>query len=240
MMSELEGTENKKDTMYSLYFNKIIEWQSKMNLMSRKEIEKGYTNFIDAHILDALAIQTIFKDIHIRSIIDVGSGAGIPGIPLAIEDMQREVVLVESIKKKALFLESTAESLNLKRVMVVNQRAEEFSHTKTNRERYDLSTIRAVGSITESLELAIPFVKVNGVAALWRGEESAEDIEFSTIFAESLCGKLEKVVEYSLLALKKSRIIMIFRKFAPTPEIYPRKAKMLGKYIEKPIINFKN
>ena len=225
--------DNKKEEMYKRYFAEITVWQTKMNLMSRSEVDAGYEEFINRHVEDALSLLKCFKSDEIIHIIDIGSGAGTPAIPLAIENPTWKVVLVESIRKKAVFLESVLKSLNIRNTVVINERAEILSHLEAHREKYDLATVRAVGNITETIELILPFVRKNGHCALFRGENETENKEFSTNFAVEIGGKLENVVEYSLKGIKNKRKIWIFRKNSVTKNKFPRNPKNLGKPIRK-------
>lgn len=225
--------DNRKEEIYQRYFAEITDWQKKMNLMSRSEVDAGYEEFINRHVEDALSLLKCIKSDEVSHVIDSGSGAGIPAIPLAIENPEWKVVLVESIKKKAVFLESVLRSLNIRNAIVINERAEILSHFEAHREKYDLATVRAVGNITETIELTLPFVRKNGHCALFRGENDTENREFSTNFAVEIGGKLENVVEYSLKGIKNKRGIWIFQKNAVTKNKFPRNPKNLGKPTRK-------
>jgi 16S rRNA (guanine527-N7)-methyltransferase len=225
--------ENRNEEEYKRYFEEIAEWQKKMNLMSKSEVDAGYENFVHRHVQDSLSLMKFIKKEDITSVIDIGSGAGIPAIPLAIANPSWSIVLVESRQKKALFLESVLQCLNMGNASVINERAEILAHLSAHREQYDLAIARAVGNLSETIELTLPFVRKNGHCALLRGVDDVENIDFSTNFALEIGGKLENVVEYSLKGIKNRRKVWIFQKESLTINKFPRKPGRIGTIIRK-------
>lgn len=221
------------NTRFHEYYRTLCNNRAKSAVMSEKEVEKGFDNFISFHILDALCALEAVNTWKGKRIIDIGSGAGIPGIPIYIykkEDI-KEAVLLEATAKKVAFLTTVKDTLHLDKLTVVNMRAEEAAKTPSYRETFDVSVIRAVGSIAESIEISLPFVKIGGVSLIFTGSISTEDVEFSTAYAGEFGGKLENTVNYLLNNAKNVRNIIVINKHTLTDTKFPRKSSKLGSKI---------
>lgn len=179
--------------------------------------------FWRTHALDSLSIARALADEPApRTLVDVGSGAGIPAIPLAIAFPGLEVAAVESIAKKCRFIEEAAAALGLApRVRVIERRAEEAARDPAHRDRFDLATARALADLPVVLELALPFVRPGGLLVAYKGPRVAEELAAGARAAEALGGRLERVVESGVPGADLR--LVLARKLAPTPDRYPRR-----------------
>ena len=154
--------------------------------------------------------------------IDVGTGAGFPGIPLSIVKENIDIVLLDSLNKRINFLEEVKENLKLENITTIHGRAEEFGKNKNEREKYDIATSRAVAPLNILLEYLLPLVKVGGKAICMKGS-NIEEIENAKNALEILGGKIEKTEEITLPNSDIKRNIIIVKKVKNTPSKYPRK-----------------
>lgn len=189
---------------------------------------------IRQHIVDAWSLVPLIKSSlndQPGSLIDIGSGAGFPGLILAIACPGLKVVLVESIGKKTKFLQQTVAKLNLEHhVTVLNERAEVLAHQSAYRERFNLATARAVGSLDLIAELTIPFLLTKGrlLAQKSQAQLELEESNAKTALAK-LKAQLLEIVPLNTEALGKENAVMLIEKCAPTPNKYPRPAAQLKK-----------
>lgn len=156
--------------------------------------------------------------------LDLGTGAGFPGIPLAICQPQWSWILLDSLRKRLRFLDQAAESLGMVNVATLHARAEDVGQAADHRESYDLVVSRAVASLPVLLELGTPLVKVGGVFAAYKGAEVEAELESASRAMEILKVSLERVFPLELPLGMGGRTILLFRKEAPTPSAYPRRA----------------
>ena len=205
------------------YMNILIEWNKVMNLtaiIQPKEI-------ILKHFIDSL---TVVNNIEEKSkIIDVGTGAGFPGIPIKIVYPETKVVLLDSLNKRINFLNEVIEKLNLKDIETIHGRAEEYGQNNAYREKFDIAIARAVAPLNVLLEYLIPFVKVNGKCICMKGSNSMKEIEDSTKAIEILGGKLIETEEFYIPNTDMKRRIVDIRKIKQTGKKYPRKAGIPSK-----------
>jgi 16S rRNA (guanine527-N7)-methyltransferase len=184
--------------------------------------------FLEKHLLDSLAgLASVGESV--RRAVDVGSGAGFPGLALAIARPEWSFALVESAQKKAGFLVRAARELGLANVSVVAERAEEAAKRPEHRDAYDLATVRAVASAAVTVELALPFVRPGGRALLYRGPEDAAADETAGRAAAPLLGGGAVSVRRLELPSGAKRIIIIVDKGSPTPPGFPRRAGLAEK-----------
>ena len=196
--------------------NLLLEWNEKINLtaiIDPKEI-------ILKHFVDSLTIAKYIKDD--EKMIDVGTGAGFPGIPLSIVKENIDIVLLDSLNKRINFLEEVKENLKLENITTIHGRAEEFGKNKKERETYDIATSRAVAPLNILLEYLLPLVKVGGKAICMKGS-NIEEIENAKNALEILGGQIEKIEEITLPNSDIKRNIIIVKKVKNTPSKYPRK-----------------
>ena len=204
------------------YINLLLEWNEKINLTAITD----YEEIIIKHIVDSLTINKYIKEK--ASVIDVGTGAGFPGMPIAIIRNDLDVSLLDSLNKRILFLEEVKKDLNLNNVKCVHSRAEEFGNDINYREKYDVATSRAVARLNVLVEYLIPFVKVGGICICMKGPNCEEEIEEAKGAIKKLGGKIEKVEKFNLNE-ENERTIIIIKKLEKTKKEYPRKAGIPSK-----------
>lgn len=200
------------------YMELLIEWNEKINLTAIIEPEE----IILKHFIDSL---TIYKDLkNAKSFVDVGTGAGFPGIPIAILNNTLKVTLVDSLNKRLIFLQEVIKELNLNNVELVHARAEEFGQNKKYREKFDIATSRAVANLATLSEYLIPLVKINGKCLCMKASDANEEISQAQKAIELLGGKISNVEEFNLPQSDIGRTIIIIDKIKMTPNKFPRKA----------------
>lgn len=182
------------------------------------------------HVLDSLSCVLVPEAVAARSLIDVGSGGGLPGIPLAIALPNTKITLLEATGKKARFLSLAVEELTLDNVEVVNGRAEEIGSGE-HRARYDVATSRAVASLGVVAEYCMPLLRVGGVAVAMKGDLSGEELETGKVAADQLGGRLREVLPVPLLPdlPDRRRSLGVLEKVEKTPEKYPRRPGLARK-----------
>ncbi|OGR82226.1 MAG: 16S rRNA (guanine(527)-N(7))-methyltransferase RsmG, partial [Elusimicrobia bacterium RIFCSPLOWO2_01_FULL_54_10] len=153
----------KNSDAFDAYERLIREWQEKLNLVSRGDLEKIRSR----HIADSLQLLELFPDLNFQTAVDVGAGAGFPGIPLSIAYPAGNFTLLESVSKKCAFLSACVAGLALPNVAVLNGRSEDFGRGKKHRDAHDLGVARALANPPVALELVLPWVKVGGAAVFW-------------------------------------------------------------------------
>jgi len=200
------------------YMNMLIEWNEKINLTAIIEPN----DIILKHFIDSI---TIYKDIKDdSSVVDVGTGAGFPGIPLAIMNESLKITLVDSLNKRLIFLQEVINELNLKNVELVHARAEEFGQNKKYREKFDVATSRAVANLSTLSEYLIPLVKLNGKIVCMKASEAEEEIKQAKKAINVLGGTIKNIEKFNLPQSDIGRTIIIIEKNRNTPNKYPRKA----------------
>ncbi len=203
------------------YMNSLLEWNEKINLTAITEPKE----VILKHFIDSITIQKYIQKEN--SVVDVGTGAGFPGIPLNIVNNEAKYTLVDSLNKRIKFLDEIIDKLNLKNIETVHSRAEDFA--KENRETYDVATSRAVAALNVLLEYLLPLVKVGGLCICMKGSNVQEEIEASSNALKILGGQIEKVEQITLPDSDIIRNIVIVRKVTKTSSKYPRKAGLPSK-----------
>lgn len=200
------------------YFQEVIKRNEITNLTS--VIDE--TEFAEKHIVDSLYLIKLFNLSESGKLIDIGTGAGIPGIILKIVRDDLNITLLDSVKKKTDFLDEVIKKLDLKNICVINDRAENLARNSEHRENYDYSVARAVSNLSTLAEFCLPFVKVGGFFLAMKGEKAKEEIDSSLKAMEIMGGKIEDVISYDLPSGYKRKIIVI-RKVKNTPDNYPRR-----------------
>lgn len=205
------------------YMNLLLEWNEKINLTAiTKEDEIILKHFIDS--------MTVIKYIEKNSeIIDVGTGAGFPGIPIAIMRKDTNLTLLDSLNKRVNFLNEVSYNLNLKNIKNIHGRAEDFGQNKNERENYNIAISRAVANMTTLVEYLIPFVKIGGYCICMKGSEIESEIEQAKYAIKELGGKIEKIDNFYLPDSNIVRNVVIIKKIKETSSKYPRKAGMPSK-----------
>lgn len=197
----------------------LLEWNEKFNLTRITDPEEIAVK----HYLDSLSVFK-FVDIPVgSSIIDVGTGAGFPAIPLKIARPDLKITMLDSVRKRLTFLEEAVRELNLNGISILHSRAEDASKDKAHRERYDFSVARAVSKLNVLAELCIPFCRVGGRFAAYKGPDVAEEIEEAGKALRVLGGEIEAVHHFVLPFSDAHRSLIIVVKTKPTYAGFPRK-----------------
>lgn len=202
------------------YMELLIEWNKKINLTAITKEEE----IIEKHFIDSLLIEEEITDC--KKIIDVGTGAGFPGIPIAIAFPNTEIVLMDSLKKRTNFLAEVVEKLNLNNVKIIHARAEDLGRDLNYREKFDCAIARAVAPLNVLLEYLAPFIKINGKVICMKGPNIEEEINNSNNALLELDCKIEKIKEKNIPKTELNRKILIINKNKTTKNKYPRKAGM--------------
>lgn len=203
------------------YMNLLIEWNEKINLTSIIEPKE----IILKHFIDSLTINKYIKEN--QTLVDVGTGAGFPGIPIKIYRPDVKVVLVDSLNKRINYLNEVVKELNLENIETVHSRIEDFA--KNHREQYDIVTARAVANLSTLSEYLIPLSKIEGNCICMKGSEIEEEINIGKNAIKILGGEISKIDTFKLPKSDINRNIIVIRKTNKTPEKYPRKAGIPAK-----------
>jgi 16S rRNA (guanine527-N7)-methyltransferase len=210
------------------YERELLDWNRKFNLTALRDAESIRTK----HFLDSFSCVLAWGAKPPHRLIDVGTGAGFPGLPLKILYPLMKLTLVESVGKKAMFCEHIVRLLNLDSVQVVKGRAEDAGCTAEHRERYDWAVARAVANMNVLGEFLLPFVRVGGTALAMKGESGPAEAQLAEKAMRLLGGKLQHVIRISLPGIVDERTLILVEKFAATPPKYPRKA---GLPVKRPL-----
>lgn len=213
---DINLTENDAELYYS-YMKTLLEWNKKMNLTAITDENE----IILKHFVDSATINKYIKENEV--VMDMGTGAGFPGIPLKILNRENNFILVDSLNKRINFLEEVKNKLKLNKIDLIHSRAEDLAKNKVYRENMDVVTSRAVANLKVLVEYMIPFVKVGGKCICMKGPNADEEIKEAKNAIEILGGEIKKV-ENIKLKDEIERNIIIIGKVKETPDKYPRKA----------------
>lgn len=219
---KIELSEDKIKKFYN-YMNLLIEWNQKINLTSITDPKE----IILKHFIDSLTINKYIKEN--TKMIDVGTGAGFPGIPLKILRDDIEIILLDSLNKRIKFLDIVIEELKLNKISTIHSRAEDIGRDEKYREKFDYATSRAVANLSTLAEYLIPLVKIKGEVIAMKGAEIKEELETSKKSINVLGGKLNSVEEFCLPETNMKRSVIIIQKETKTPNKFPRKAGLPSK-----------
>lgn len=208
----LEITDESKENLYK-YMNNLIEWNQKINLTAIKNEEE----IILKHFVDSIYIKNMVKG----RVLDIGSGAGFPGIPLKLVNSNINLVSIDSVNKKINFQKDTAEKLSLNNIEIIHTRAENLAQNKHYREQFDFVISRAVANLSTLSEYMLPFTKIGGKCICMKGPNCIEEIDNAKNAIKLLGGRIEKIEEYKI-ADGIDRVLVIISKEKSTNKIYPR------------------
>jgi 16S rRNA (guanine527-N7)-methyltransferase len=204
---------------FEMYYRELVEWNQRVNLTAIVDYEGVQVR----HFLDSLTVAPLIGD-HPLRLIDIGSGAGFPGIPLKIACPGVELTLVESVNKKAAFLRHLIARLNLEGVELVAGRAETLAHEERYRESYDIALSRGVASLATLAELSLPFCAIGGRFIAMKKGDIGDEVASSERAIEMLGGKLAEVRLVELDEFRgERRWLVLVDKLEPTPDKYPRR-----------------
>lgn len=200
------------------YYEMLVEKNKVMNLTAITEFDE----VIEKHFLDSLSLIKVYDLTKEVSVLDMGTGAGFPGIPLKIAFPRLQVTLADSLNKRILFLQEVIDTLGLEKVEAIHARAEELGRNKEYREQYDLVVSRAVANLASLGEYCIPFVKLGGEFISYKSGEIEEEVKNAKNAVFLLGGKVKEVYKFDLYEQKRSFVRI--EKVKGTPKAYPRKA----------------
>nr|WP_296156983.1 16S rRNA (guanine(527)-N(7))-methyltransferase RsmG [uncultured Blautia sp.] len=202
------------------FYEYLVEKNKVMNLTGITEFQEVLVK----HFLDSLACVKAVDMNEVKTVIDIGTGAGFPGVPLKIAFPHLEACLLDSLKKRVNFLEETFELLKLENITAIHGRAEEFAKNKAYREKYDLCVSRAVSNLATLSEYCLPYVKVGGKFISYKSGTVKEEVEQAEKAVSILGGKIQDVVYFNLPDSEIQRSLVVIKKIKSTPGKYPRKA----------------
>lgn len=209
------------------YYKLLIEWNEKINLTSITEFEDVFIK----HFIDSISFVKAFdsfenckNECNGKSLCDVGTGAGFPGIPVKILLPELKVTLFDSLDKRINFLREVIDKLELKDIEAIHGRVEDLSRDEKYRESFDMATARAVANLPVLLEYTLPFVKVGGKLISFKSEKASDEINMSSNALNVLGGEINRSIDFYLPETDLHRVIIIADKKNETPTKYPRKA----------------
>lgn len=208
------------------YAEMLVEWNQKINLTAITEPN----DIVIKHFIDSLLLLKAVDIPQNAALIDVGTGAGFPSLPVCVVRDDLKPTLLDSLNKRLIFLQELCKNINVD-AQFIHARAEEAGQKKEYREQYDIATARAVAHLRELSEYCLPFVKVGGVFAALKGYEIEEELEQARYAISQMGGKIEAVQKYELPGDNK-RSIVVIRKFRQIPAKYPR---ITGKIKKSPL-----
>lgn len=200
------------------YMDLLLEWNEKINLTAITKQDE----IILKHFVDCLTIQKYINKN--KKIVDIGTGAGFPGIPLAIMNESNNFVLVDSLNKRINFLNDVKEKISLKNVEAIHSRAEEFCQNKNYRAKFDIAVSRAVANLSVLAEYLLPAVSLGGQVICMKGSQIEEELNEAKFALKELGGKIKLIYEFCLPGTDMKRNVIIIEKIKETPKKYPRKA----------------
>ena len=211
---------SKQLEQFEMFYKMLIETNKSMNLTAITDEDE----VIEKHFIDSLSCRRVVDMDRIKKCIDVGTGAGFPGIPLKIVYPEIEFVLVDSLNKRVKFLKEVKEALGLDGLEAIHGRAEDLARDKELRAAFDLCVSRAVANLSVLSEYCIPFVRTNGYFVSYKGKKGSEEISNAQNCMNVLGCKIEKVEEFHLEEDEAERLLIKIKKCKGTPKLYPRKA----------------
>ncbi|HRQ39151.1 MAG TPA: 16S rRNA (guanine(527)-N(7))-methyltransferase RsmG [Chloroflexota bacterium] len=214
-----------QQTQFELYLNLLLAWNERLNLTAVRDPQA----IIERHFYDSLTCAAVTGDLNGRALIDIGSGAGFPGLPLKIAFPQLQLTLVESIAKKTAFLQAVVTELGLTSVQILAERAEILGHQPTHRARYDWAVARAVADMRVLAEYLLPFCRLGGSMLAQKGENAAAETAAAAHAIHILGGSEAHLHPMPLPGTHNVHYLVVVEKCAPTPEPYPRRPGMAAK-----------
>lgn len=207
------------------FYEMLVEWNKVMNLTGITE----YDEVVEKHFVDSLSIVNVVDMNDIHKVIDIGTGAGFPGIPLKIAFPHLEITLLDSLNKRIKFLNAVIDELGLDNIHTIHGRAEDFAKQENYREKYDLCVSRAVANLSTLSEYCLPYVAVDGMFVPYKSGDIEEELNNSKKAIQILGGKIENTFKFELPGTDIGRSLVKIKKVKNTAKKYPRKAGLPSK-----------
>lgn len=210
---------------FLVYYEMLVEWNQMMNLTAITE----YDDVMKKHFVDSMSLVKAYDVTKKSSVLDVGTGAGFPGLVLKIAFPELQVTLLDSLNKRIQFLDAVIDRLNLSGVETVHGRAEDFAKPGKLRESFDLCVSRAVANLSTLSEYCLPFLKIHGLFISYKSEKISEETASAEKAIAALGGKMKEQVRFQLPDSDIYRNLLVIEKIKRTPDKYPRKAGLPSK-----------
>ena len=214
---------------FDSFYELLVEWNKVMNLTGITE----YEEVNEKHFVDSLSIIKAIDLNNVDNLIDIGTGAGFPGIPLKIAFPHLKIVLLDSLNKRIKFLDTVITELGLENIETIHGRAEDFAKQAEYREQFDLCVSRAVANLSTLSEYCMPYIHIGGMFIPYKSGEIEEEVAGAKKAVHVLGGKIEEVVKFQLPGTEIGRSFVKIKKYQSTPKKYPRKA---GLPVKEPIV----
>lgn len=207
------------------YYEMLVDWNERVNLTAITD----YDDVMKKHFVDSLSLVKAYDLTKFTSVIDVGTGAGFPGLALKIAFPHLDITLLDSLNKRILFLDEVIKTIGLKNIDTIHGRAEDYAKPGQLRERFDLCVSRAVANMTTLSEYCLPFVRIGGKFISYKSEKVSEELVDAKNAITLLGSRLEHQEEFTLPDSDIYRSLVVLSKEKPTPKKFPRKAGLPGK-----------